>query len=353
MQIKGGTMYKIKWIATITGITLFLILSFFPMAWAQESSELEPAEGSGFYYTIQKGDTLWDLSQRFYNSQWDWPGLWEMNKEIKNPHWIYPGKKIKVFLKSQMPPKPPVAPLSEPIETQQPKITPSFTYSEMNHIGFIKKNVENSIGTIIREKDGNLMMSANDIIYINPSGIGSLLPGEMYQIFDTEKIKETLNGQRFAGIKHLIKAEIKILEHNGNYATAIIINSYRDASVGDRIMNYYERNTVLSVQENPDPIDASLVCSEENTVMINDYQIAFISKGRQDNVKAGQIYRILQENKSAFDGSDSNWTRKAKNAPPLDPLNSGKLIVLHAEDIAATVMILSSKRDLYPGDMVN
>jgi hypothetical protein len=118
-------------------------------------------------------------------------------------------------------------------------------------------------------------------------------------------------------------------------------------------MAYYKRNTVLSVQENPDPIDASLVCSEENTVMINDYQIAFINKGRQDNIQPGQIYTILQENKSAFDGSDSNWTQKTKTAPPLEPLNSGKLIVLHAEDIAATVMILSSKRDLYPGDMVN
>jgi hypothetical protein len=346
MQIKGGTMYKIKWIATITGITLFLILSFFPMAWAQEFSELEPADGSGFYYTIQKGDTLWDLSQRFYDSQWDWPGLWEMNKKIKNPHWIYPGKKIKVFLKSQMPPKPPVVTLAEPIKTKPPKITPSFTYTEMSHIGFIKKKVEPSLGNIIREKDGNLMMSANDIIYINPTGIGGLIPGKMYQIFDTQKIKETLNGHRFTGIKHLIKAEIKILEHKGDYATAIITNSYRDASVGDRIMAYYKRDTVLSVQENPDPIDASLVCSEENTVMINDYQIAFINKGKHDNVQPGQIYRILQENKSAF-------SKSAKNAPPLDPLNSGKLIVLHAENIAATVMILSSKRDLYPGDMVN
>jgi hypothetical protein len=151
----------------------------------------------------------------------------------------------------------------------------------------------------------------------------------------------------------LIKAEIKVLEHNGSYATAVITKSYRDAGVDDRIMAYYKRDTILSVQENPDPIDAGLVCSEENTVMINDYQIAFINKGRQDNVLPGQIYRIRQANKSAFDGSDSNWSPKAKDAPALDPLNSGKLIVLHAEDIASTVMILSSERALYPGDMVN
>ncbi|MCP4720013.1 MAG: LysM peptidoglycan-binding domain-containing protein [Desulfobacteraceae bacterium] len=345
-------MYKIKWIANITGVIIFLTFSFFPATWAQESGKLEPAQDSGFYYTIKKGDTLWDLSQKFYNSQWDWPGLWEMNKDIKNPHWIYPGKKIQIFLKSKISPKAPVVKAPpEPMKTLPP-ISPSFTYQEMSHIGFIKKNVEPCLGNIIREKDGNLMMSTNDIIYINPTGIDSLMPGKIYQIFDTEKIKEKIDNQVFSGIKHLIKAEIKVIEYNGNYAMAIITNSYRDANVGDKIMAFYSRDTVLSVQENPDPIEASIICSEDNTVLVNDYTIAFINKGKQDNILPGQIYSVLQENRSAFDGSDSAWP-KAKNTIPLDPLNSGKLIVLHTEEIASTVMILSSKRAIYPGDMVN
>ena len=64
---------------------------------SNNDEEFVPGTDSGFFYTIKKGDTLWDLSQKFYNSQWDWPGLWEMNEDIKNPHWIYPGKKIRIF----------------------------------------------------------------------------------------------------------------------------------------------------------------------------------------------------------------------------------------------------------------
>jgi len=360
MQINGGSMYQMKWTLKITGIILFLIFGFFPMGWAQESEVQQPLD-FGFYYTIQKGDTLWDLSQRFYNSQWDWPGLWEMNQEIKNPHQIIPGQKITIFLKSEAPiAKATIAKavVQEPPETAKPMlpptISPSFTYPEISHVGFIKTTVERSLGNIIREKDGNLMMSAHDIIYINPRGKDLLVPGKIYQIFDTENIKETLNDRKFVGIKHLIKAEIKILENHGSYVTAIITNSYRDASVNDRIMAYYERDTLLSVQENPTPIKASLICSEENTVMINNYQIAFIDQGSKNNVQPGQIYKILQANKSAFDGSDSNWwSWKDKKAPLLDSLDSGRLIVLHTEDISATVMILSSKRDIYPGDMVD
>ncbi len=327
-----------------------LIVNFVSGAGAgtQPPVEFDPTSDSGFYYTIQKGDTLWGLSQKFYNSQWDWPGLWEMNKDIKNPHWIYPGNKIRVFLKQPpvkivpqqtAPKEPEVAPTPDPV-------VPTFSFPAINRVGFIKKTVENTLGTIIREKDGNLMMSANDLIYIKPTGIGALVKGETYQIFTTEAVKEKINKRSFRGIKHLIKAELKVIDNNGRYVTAMITTSFRDATVGDRVMAYYKRDIELPVQEDPPPIDAVILGSESNTLMINDYRIAFINKGKTDNVKPGQIYSVLQvqSEESLFDGADSVI---------LDPLNSGKLIILHTEDISSTVMILSSKRDIHPMDMVH
>src|SRR5512138_2242526 len=49
-------------------------------------------------YVIQKGDTLWGLSERFMKDSRYWPNLWARNPEhITNPHFIFPGQKLKFY----------------------------------------------------------------------------------------------------------------------------------------------------------------------------------------------------------------------------------------------------------------
>jgi len=338
-----------------TMITLYILIIlgfvFCSTGFAKDKKEFIPGKDSGFYYTIKKGDTLWDLSEKFYNSQWDWPGLWEMNDDIKNPHWIYPGKKIRIFLREKSALKPKIVEVQKIKKTEKPvKIKTSFSLSKMDHIGFLKKNLQPSFGSVIKEQENNLMMSANDIIYIKPSNTGTLIPGRQYQIFTTENVKEKIDNQTFIGIKHLIKAQITILDHKTTYVTALITKAYRSVNKGDMVMEYYKRNPILTVEDYPDPIDAKIICSENNNMMINDYTIAFINIGSA-SVKPGQIYSILRKNELV---DHTTWPlKKKKNLIELENLKSGKLIVLHTEDIASTVMILSSKYAINPNDMVN
>lgn len=340
-----------------TMIVLF-VLTFWGFAFcsaglAQDDKKFIPGEDSGFYYTIKKGDTLWGLSQKFYNSQWDWPGLWEMNDDIKNPHWITPGKIIQIFLKD-----PPslesksatVQKIEEKEEVAIPfKEEPSFSFSKMDRIGFIKKKAQTSLGTIFKEQENNLMMSTNDIIYIKPSGEGTLVPNRIYHIFTTDTVKQKVMGKSFKGIKHLIKAQVKILDHKGTYVKGIITNTYSAVGKGDMIMEYYKRNAILTVEDTPDPINAGIICSENNTIMINDYQISFINMGNA-TVKPGQIYSIFRENKAK---NHTVWPSKKEASIEIENLKTGKLIVLHTEDIASTVMILSSKYAIHPNDRVH
>jgi LysM repeat protein len=63
-------------------VLFFIPASAFPsLAAAENQVAQKPGETveqeAGFYYTVKKGDTLWDLSQRFSDTPWVWPDLWE------------------------------------------------------------------------------------------------------------------------------------------------------------------------------------------------------------------------------------------------------------------------------------
>lgn len=49
------------------------------------------------WYSIEAGDTLFDVCSQLIDDGNYWPRLWSLNPEIKNPHFIYPGMKIAFY----------------------------------------------------------------------------------------------------------------------------------------------------------------------------------------------------------------------------------------------------------------
>ena len=64
-------------------ILVGLMILFSPLGYAEVLDQEED-------YIVKVGDTLWDISKRFYNDPFLWPRLWQQNQYIITPTTLSP-----------------------------------------------------------------------------------------------------------------------------------------------------------------------------------------------------------------------------------------------------------------------
>jgi hypothetical protein len=75
-----------------------------PLCGEARADEILLQEQAPDRHVVVKGDTLWDISEKFLKDPWRWPEVWGFNKEqIKNPHWIYPGDVVLLTMEGGKP----------------------------------------------------------------------------------------------------------------------------------------------------------------------------------------------------------------------------------------------------------
>ena len=377
-------------VCNLTGICLFTLLALMPALrlYAEEKPEVKPpvvaedgqekpgvkppeiAEDGqgGAYYTIQKGDTLWDLSKKFLNSPWYWPELWKENSNvpIPNPHLIYPGQKIRLFRKGQMPdqmagtPQPPAPGTSSPVpdveviptvEPETEEIAPTddgsrhYVFSPVNQVGFIRKEAVKPSGVIFMEKDDRQMISKGDMVFLRPSEDNSLILGKYYTVYRPsvplmdEKTKEVI------GIQHLIVGVVEIIQDEPDFKIGRVTQSYRNIKINDLLMPHTPKSPRIPFVKALDGILGKIIFSEDHNSMMGEHDMAFINKGTVDGISPGQRYRVYEEEVFAVGAGPSEKTVRT-------PMDFGTVLVLHAEETVSTVLIIQSQKNIHPGELI-
>ncbi len=342
-------------------------------------------EETHLYYTVKKGDTLWDISAHFYDSPMLWPDLWSVNPEIRNPHLIYPGDQIRIFqkgavihvaeteplkeekvpvepeivkeepveevaIKEDAPKEEPapeeeVAPIQEEVSTveepEETKTLPSFPYVNLDSIGFVRKEAAASNGYIYKIKNGLEMASKGSVVYIKQKQDGGtqLIPGSLYAIYriQAKPVKDP-ETEDYVGIQHDLKGVVEIteiLQESPVVAEGKIIRTFREIQPDDLLMPYNRRAPLVGVKKSPEGLIGKILLSEDHGKIFGEHTLVFVDLGGQKGVMPGQEYNVFEKERVDQDVEKH--------------LNVGKLLVLHTEDTTSTAIILRTITDLKPG----
>lgn len=298
---------------------------------------------NGYYYTVQKGDTLWDLSRRFSETPWVWPELWQENSEtIANPHLIYPGQKIRLARRAGGRPAvaAPGGPAAAPIAGIH------YYYSLSDQYGFIRKMPVSPEGAIFQSQESaKRMLGEGDVVYVRPEGNAALSQGQLLTIYRTFKPLFDEQSRELIGTQHLLCGVLEILQRQPQYAVARVVESYRPIEVGDQLMPYQRRSPRIEIQDSQPGIDGKLIKAEEHLNIFAESHVAFINQGKRHGVKSGQIYSIYRADEHQFGNVSSTQTVTIS-------VDFGELLVLHSEEETSTVLITDSKKESHDGTRV-
>lgn len=330
-----------KIIKAIICLCIFIAIIACPLyLFAEDEKGIE--HETGFYYTIQKGDTLWDISQRFFDSPWQWPDLWEKNSQVSNPHLVYPGERIRLFHKGWMETTVKTDVTEKSLQEKKPqKELPYLLYTAIDKIGFIKKEPVAPSGYIFKSYNDKIMISRSDKVYIRQSNNASFIPGQKYTIYRT--IEHAINKKTKdpIGFQHYLTGILEITEKHPDFSVAKVVQSFRSIAVNDLLMPYQPLSKKILITESKKGLEGSIISSEEKATIIGDNAIAFIDRGSRDGVMPGQYYSLYYQEKKRLDPKSKKYTL-------LSVVDFGTLFVLRAEQTTATVLITRSDKSITP-----
>jgi len=285
--------------ASIKGMALVIIFLFFTLISPLSADTQEYKD-----YTVIKGDTLWDISQKELGDPFLWPKIWKENTGIANPDRIYPGQKIKIplyLLQKEIPltqipetkvekkePKKEIAKKIEPLKKEY-LVTKDILIAS----GYIADSVH-GVGSIVDSSSGRKILGKDDYAYIetdNPVKIGD----KFYIIRSVGTVTHPKSG-KLLGYLIEVPGIAEVVDQYDNETKVQITDSFMEVNIGDILASYYEIEPTFLTEEKPRmlSIEGCIVATKELRVLTGKWDIVYIDKGESEGIKVGDLFTIIQ-----------------------------------------------------------
>ncbi|MDF1582907.1 MAG: LysM peptidoglycan-binding domain-containing protein [Methyloprofundus sp.] len=336
----------------ILGLILGLTLSL--SSWA-DVIKLNPTHPTR--HVVVKGDTLWDLSEKFLQDPWQWPNIWHHNGQIKNPHLIYPGDVItlcfiegqaKLCVNSPTSDERMLYPHIRANDTDQAiamipieAIAPFLTSPKV-----VSKHELADAPYIVDFSGEHIIAAEGDKIYVR-----SILKPE-YLAYTTYRPGETYTdpeNNEILGYEAEYIADNVILEL-GDPATLRITNTEKEVRRGDRLMPTSEQEVAFNFFPTPpaDFVKGSIISVFNGVQEIGQYDVIVLSKGKQDGLKQGHLLSIIQKGKLVTDPFHKNKNELVK----LPDQEAGIVLVFRTFERVSYGLVMHASKNIRVLDMV-
>lgn len=328
-------------------------------------------ERKPLFYTVRSGDTLWDISETYFQDPWYWPRLWAMNPSITNPHWIYPGDRIRLQRgrrpdKKPSPKKDPGKKGSDYFGVIKKEIYSPTGAVSLRQTSFIEEDKLKKAGVIKGALHEKIMMATYDVIYIEFKDDNVLEAGKRYTIYSPVKKVHHPHDKSRPGKKKVlgrlvrIHADVEIKstkwkdkKKKKGMAKGVILRAVNPVERGFLVGDLKRRYKSVKPIKNTTVKDVEGVVMEvfDNRKLIGSRALVFLDKGSEDKVKKGHVFFAIRRG-DAYRRT-MELRREAKPGEKKWPVERvAALVVVDVAKNHCAAVVRETKHELQIGDKV-
>jgi hypothetical protein len=269
-------------------------------------------------HIVVKGDTLWDISGKFFKDPWKWPQIWGFNKEtIKDPHWIYPGDVIYLDRRSgtlrigQPGPEETTGMAASGVSNigNEERLSPKILQGPSSHdaipsipgsvIGpFLSQPLVIDEGdlegapAIIGAREGRVVLGNDDTAFVKSMPTNK---GDHWQIFRPGKKFVDPDSGEVLGIEAIYLGNADVT-HYADVSTITITHAVQEIYAGDRLVVPSVETINAYLPRAPErKISASVISIYGGVSQGGQNSIITLNKGARDGLEMGHVLALYRK----------------------------------------------------------
>ena len=278
------------------------------------ADEIRLQEQAPDRHVVVKGDTLWDISEKFLKDPWKWPEVWGFNKEqIKNPHLIYPGDVVLLTMEGGKPRlslekrrfgetvklSPTIR--GEPIIIKEAGIPaiPVAAIAPLLSKGGVGDPADLAQAPmILGSSDERVMFGPGDRVYAS-KGAADIVDWRVVRLGQALKNPDDPKEVLAYEMIHLAEARTEV---PGDPQTVRILRTEQEVLERDRLVPAWKMEAPQYMPHAPEkPVKAKVVSALGGPLYAGAWMTLVLDKGSRDGIEEGHVLALFRPGRTVAD----------------------------------------------------
>ncbi|MET0385235.1 MAG: LysM domain-containing protein [Polyangiales bacterium] len=329
-------------------------------------------------HTVHEGDTLWDISQRYFGDPWHWPELWSYNPEITNPHWIYPLDRIRLSASAlddeqavaaaSGTPAAQRAGFAEPAHGRPTDLAPRVTVPGklleggavfLRDEGYLDDDEIKESGQLLAAGAEQMLLSDSDTVYVRFHKGKKVSVGQQYTVYRPIYDREREDGEQGKLVRIQGTLLVTSFDPKKGMARAVVTETIDPIERGMPVTLMERRFILESPRPNRRNVVAHIIGSTQPRRLLAYGNVVFLDVGRDKGIVPGNRFFVVRRGDNWLDvlTRPADQMGNIMDIPTYHPEDLPKEVVAEMRVIkvrkkVVIAVITQSKTDVFQGETV-